>query len=162
MARANRILLVLRRIIGDTGGMVLGSTHGFGTGYDLLLTSTTRTSITPILLTARIGWDKEPQPPGLKSKGLGGVARLMGGLVDRWIIGNADKVAQGWCRVLHSRAGTGGSPSADHHRARRSASSARPEQAAGHVAPADVLAGLVALVEKMDQTLDEIKRDRTR
>lgn len=158
VAAADRLVLLIHGILGDTEGMVRGGAGGFGAEYDLLLTFDYENINTPVNETAAELKRK------LTAAGLGTkpaqqfdiVAHSMGGLVARWLIeqqGGGSLVS----RLITAGAPNGGSPWPVLHDWATIALTFGLNQLAHAFWPARILSGLISLIERIDTTLDDME-----
>jgi hypothetical protein len=167
VASASRILLYVHGIIGDTRGMVssarpehlaLGAlVEPVGTRYQLLLAFDYENINTPIDETAR---DLKARLAGVglgerHGKTLDVVAHSMGGLVTRWMIEreNGDTIVN---RLVTMGTPNGGSPWATLENWATTLLALGLNGLAGAFWPAGILAGLLAALEQIDVTLDQM------
>jgi len=153
VAQADRILLLIHGILGDTAGMALGAAAGFGSGYDLVLTFDYENINTPINETSA-DLRRKLLAAGVQDKQLDVIAHSMGGLVARWLI-EQDRAGL----VSHLiTAGTpnGGSPWPVLEGWATAALTFGLNKLQQVFWPASVLSGLVALIEGTDQALDDM------
>jgi Caspase domain/PGAP1-like protein len=164
---ADRILLYVHGIIGDTRGMVSSSrpehlalgafVEPVGTRYQLLLAFDYENINTPIDETAR-DLKSRLATVGLgerHGKTLDVVAHSMGGLVTRWMIEreNGDTIVN---RLVTLGTPNGGSPWATLETWATTLLALGLNGLAGAFWPAGILAGLLAALEKVDVALDQM------
>jgi triacylglycerol esterase/lipase EstA (alpha/beta hydrolase family) len=163
VAHADRILLLIHGILGDTAGMVIGSAKGFGAVYDLMLTFDYENINTPVSDTAaelkrKLVAAGVARQPGQQ---LDIVAHSMGGLVARWLIEqDADQPLVS--RLITAGTPNGGSPWPVIHDWATTALTFGLNQLAQVFWPAVVVSGLVRLVEKVDVALDDMAPNSSR
>ena len=159
VAGADRILLLIHGILGDTAGMAIGGAHGtggvtgFGTGYDLVLTFDYENINTPIDVTAA-ELRRKLVDAGVQSKQLDIVAHSMGGLVARWMIEQDESGLVD--RLITAGTPNGGSPWPVLQGWATAALAFGLNKLQTVFWPASVLSGLVALVEGVDEALDDM------
>lgn len=157
VANADRVLLYVHGILGDTRGIVASAfPDGLAAAYDAVLAFDyenlhTRIDETAALLRARL--DEVGLRPGGAT--LDVVAHSMGGLVVRWMVEHLDGAD------IVSSVTTLGTPNAGSPWPRVqdwafSALSIGLNSLASSFWPAGVLAGLVGLVERVDNALDDL------
>jgi pimeloyl-ACP methyl ester carboxylesterase len=154
VAQADQILLLIHGILGDTAGLAVGAAAGFGGTYDLTLTFDYENINTPIDETAA-DLQKKLRAAGVASKQLDVVAHSMGGLVSRWLI-EQDRAGL----VSHLiTAGTpnGGSPWPVLQGWATAALAFGLNKLQQVFWPTSLLSGLVALIEGVDQALDDME-----
>lgn len=160
VAQAQRVLLLVHGIIGDTEGMVLGAAEAgvdhppIADLYDVVLTFDYENLATPISETAAFLAGKLGEVGLDGSHAMDIVAHSMGGLVSRWMIeisGGAQVH-----RLITAGTPNGGSPWSRIEDWAITILSFGLNRLAEIVWPAKVLGALVRLVEVVDRTLDDM------
>jgi hypothetical protein len=163
VASADRVLLLVHGIIGDTRGMVVashvlapGAADSFASRYDAVLTFDFESVSTPIAQTA------EALAIALASAGLDDdgttldiVAHSMGGLISRWMIEILDGPPP-VSRLVTAGTPNGGSPWPRAEDLAISALSLGLNGLAAVAWPAGILGALLKLIEKVDTGLDDM------
>lgn len=157
VARAQRVLLIVHGIIGDTEGIVLGCADaGILRRYDLVLTFDYENINTPIEDSARLLRDRlagvgaTPSGPAIDI-----LAHSMGGLVSRWmleILADPPKVA----RLVTAGTPNDGSPWATIGNWATVILGLGLNQLATVFWPAKLIGWLIAAIEKIDHAFDQL------